>query len=344
MSARPMNPVLARELKERMRGRRAPIVLTVYLLILAGILELVYQTRAGSHVASFGAPVATEVASVGRTIFEWLVFVMLLLVIFLVPGFTSGAIAGERERQTLVPLQVTMLRPVSIVLGKIGASMAFLALLIVAALPLLSVSYLIGGVTVWEVVRATAAVLVTGVVLACLTVTVSALVRRVQAATVVAYAVTLALVLGTFMVWGAANLVDASRGSDPANAPAQLLLLNPIVATADLIGQGSSNGSSVSSPFRALKDMLDRTRNQSGQVFPTNGGGVAIAVGGSGGNFIAPSPPVIVDRNGNPVFADTTHESGFPFWLQSALLLGALSALGVWLAARRLRTPSDAER
>ena len=94
-----------------------------------------------------------EFAAVGRSIFEWLVFFMLLLVLFLVPGLTSGAIAGERERQTLVPLQVTLLRPWQIVVGKLGASFAFLALLVVATAPLLVVAYLIGGVTIADGAR-----------------------------------------------------------------------------------------------------------------------------------------------------------------------------------------------
>src|ERR671910_2823196 len=140
-----VNPVLRRELVERMRGRRTFVVLTIYLGVLAGILYLVYQANRGTTGSSFGAPVATQIASVGRGIFEWLLFFMLLLVLFLVPGQTSGAIAGERERQTLVPLQITLLRPVSLLLGKIGASLAFLLLLLVATVPLLSVSYLIGG-------------------------------------------------------------------------------------------------------------------------------------------------------------------------------------------------------
>src|SRR5690606_33800664 len=101
---------------------------------------------------------------------EMVVLFMLLLVLFLVPGFTSGAIAGERERQTLVPMQVTLLRPWQIVLGKVGASFAFLALLVVAAAPFLGVAYLVGGVTVDAVLKGVGVVLFTGLVLAVITV------------------------------------------------------------------------------------------------------------------------------------------------------------------------------
>ena len=138
---RPLNPVLARELRIRLRGRQAWILLTLYLLLLAFTLFLVYQGESGSLGGNndpFSIPSPTRFASVGRSVFEALMMIMLLLVLFLVPGFTSGALAGERERQTLVPLQVTLMRPWQIVVGKLTASFAFLALLVVATAPVVT--------------------------------------------------------------------------------------------------------------------------------------------------------------------------------------------------------------
>ena len=156
-----VNPVLGRELKERMRGRRAVIILTIYLVLLTLALWLVYEAASASN--DFGNPLPTQLAEVGSTVFEWVLFFMLLIILFLVPAQTAGAIAGERERQTLVPLQITLLSPRSILLGKVCAAMAFLALLIVAAVPLLAIAYLIGGVTIQQVLGGTALVLATGV-------------------------------------------------------------------------------------------------------------------------------------------------------------------------------------
>src|SRR5690606_21943258 len=150
---------------ERMRRGRTAVVLTAYLLLLSGIFYLVYRVTRDMRTDPWESAVS-QVAGAGRGIFEWLVFFTVLLVLFLVPGVTAGAIAGERERQTLVPLQVTLMRPVSILLGKIGASTAFLLLLLVASMPLLAVSYLIGGVSVGQVLAAVAMVAFTGVGLA----------------------------------------------------------------------------------------------------------------------------------------------------------------------------------
>ena len=245
----PLNPVLARELKQRMRGKLTWLVVTGYLAILALILRFVYLGASQSSGSDFGNPLAS--ASVGRSIFHWLLFFMLMLVCFIVPGLTASAISGERERQTLVSLQVTMLRPRSIVLGKLLASLAFTAFLVMASLPLLSVPFLVGGVSATEVVKGVVMVLLTAVVLACLAVASSALLRRTQAATVIAYGLTAALTIGTFIVYGGQRAMD---GPIDTASPA-ILALNPFVATADVV-QGRTESSSFDSPFTALADLV----------------------------------------------------------------------------------------
>jgi ABC-2 type transport system permease protein len=322
-----VNPVLRRELVERMRGGRAFVVLTVYLGLLAGILYLVYQ--ANRDIADgFGAPSATQAAAVGRGIFEWLLFFMLLLVLFLVPGQTSGVIAGERERQTLVPLQVTLLRPVSLLSGKIGASLAFLLLLLVATLPLLAIGYLIGGVTIWQVVGGLAMVGFTGVVLACVTACISAFCQRVQAATVLGYGLALALTIGTMLAYVAAGLVDSSRGIDEPDPPEWILYPNPFVMVADVVGGDSDPLGVSSSPFDPIDDWL--ARDEGDEVIVAGQ-----AINGDG-EFVA------IDEFGNPVVERARRFSSF--WPVSATLLAALATGAVAAGARRLRTPAAVER
>lgn len=345
MARPPLNPVLARELRIRLRGRQAWILLTIYLVLLAVTVFLVYQGESGGAdggAGPFGLPSPTRFASVGRSVFEWLVMLMLLLVLFLVPGFTSGALAGERERQTLVPLQVTLLRPWQIVVGKLAASFAFLALLVVATAPFLAVAYLIGGVTIGSVLRGVGVVLFTGLALGGLTVCCSAVFKRVQVATVVAYAVTLFLALGTVLVWAAAGVVDGSRGSDAADPPVELLALNPLFLTADVLREsdlGSRNG--ASSPFEALEDVLvDDVGFDGDVVFEDLGRPVpGVVIGGIG----VDGAPVDFDEFGNPIFLGGD-DDGFPFWALSLICLYTAAVLGTVVAVRRLRTPAATER
>lgn len=246
----PLNPVLARELKQRMRGRLAWLVVTGYLALMALILRFVYAGTSHGIAGTFlGDPLAS--ASVGRSIFHWLLFFMLMLVCFIVPGLTASAISGERERQTLISLQVTLLRPRAIVLGKLLSSLAFTTLLVMASLPLLSVPFLVGGVSAAEVLKGVLMVLLTAVVLACLALASSALLRRTQAATVVAYGLTGALTVGTFVVYGGQRAMD---GPVDKASPA-VLALNPFVATADVV-QGRAQRISAETPFTVLADLV----------------------------------------------------------------------------------------
>jgi ABC-type transport system involved in multi-copper enzyme maturation permease subunit len=349
----PLNPVLARELRVRLRSGRAWLLLTVYLVLLGAICFLVYEAESGGGSSPFSDPFSppspTQFAAVGRSIFEWLVFFMLLLVLFLVPGLTSGALAGERERQTLVPLQVTLLRPWQIVVGKLGASFAFLALLVLATAPLLSIAYLIGGVTAGTVVKGLGLVLFTGLTTTCLTLLVSGVFRRVQGATVAAYSLMLVLTLGSFLVWVGAGILDESRGNDPANPPSFLLATNPLFAAADVLGEDDvvDVGGGLSSPFQPLEEALLRSRYENfgggfgGGPFPIEDvgfrGGVAVGFGSTedGGRVIG------FDRFGRPIFDD---DEGWPFWATSVITLYVLAVAGASVAVWRLRSPAKVER
>ena len=272
-----LNPVLRRELKERMRTRRTGVVLTVYLVVLSVVLYALY-TNAQRQQSGVIDPIAD--ATLGRGMFESLLFAVLLLVCFLVPGYTAGAIVGERERQTLIPLQVTQLSPMSIVVGKLLASLAFLFLLLVATAPLLAISFFFGGVTLAEMLRGLAMVAVTGVLLASISLAVSTLARRVQAATVVAYGLALVLTVGTLAFYGFEYLAS----SRPAPHNKAVLVLNPILATADAVA-GQSGATGTSSPLTSIRNLLDNT----GPV--SVGVGVPVPFGAVRGQVVGPVGP-----------------------------------------------------
>ena len=353
---RPLNPVLARELKERMRRKRSGFVLTVYLVLLSGALWLLYL---GESAAGTAGPGALRLASLGRAAFQTVLFVMLLLVCFIVPGLAAGGVAGERERQTLVPLQVTLLRPRSILLGKLAASLAFVVFLVFAALPLIGVSFLLGGVEPGEVVKGVAMVLAVAATVAALALTCSTLMRRVQGATVMSYALVLFLLGGTFIVFGAQMLAD-QKG--PRGRAQLILALNPMMATADVVGRTPDNGSRVPSPFTPLQ-MLIGERTKPEDNITMDGGWVGTSDSGAefapmtGERVIRAVPPVPttvavdapVPLQNNGAVARVTQWRApllnrIPMWVLSLIGYGALSIGGLALASRRLATPAAGER
>ena len=70
------------------------------------------------------------------------------------PSFAAGAITGEKERKTYEMLLASPLRPAAIVLGKLLASLAHLAMLIFASLPIVMLCLPLGGVSLYEVLAA----------------------------------------------------------------------------------------------------------------------------------------------------------------------------------------------
>src|SRR5687767_2238345 len=80
-----------KELRGRMRGRRAFVILTIYLMLLGGFAWMVEMLVERSVASGFNQ--ATGSAQIGQAIFIALLFFETLLVLFLAPAFTAGAIS-----------------------------------------------------------------------------------------------------------------------------------------------------------------------------------------------------------------------------------------------------------
>jgi ABC-2 type transport system permease protein len=144
------NPVLSRELRGRIRGLRALIILVVYLVITGAVTLLVYAAAASSFSGGISDPEAGR--GIGKAIFLTVMTATLIQVCVITPSLTAGAISGEKERQTYDLLITTLLSPMQIALGKLTSALAFALLLIVAALPMAGLAFLFGGVSGSELV------------------------------------------------------------------------------------------------------------------------------------------------------------------------------------------------
>jgi hypothetical protein len=192
LSAFRLNPVMLKELRGRMRGMRAFVVITVYLGLMSAVTVLIYLI---STPLTKGQSAAVT-GDLGRTLFAWVVGIELLLIIFIAPAFTSGAITGERERKTYDLLQTTLLPSASFVVGKLESSLSYILLLLLAAIPLQSIAFLFGGVSELELVMAFVILVVTAVALGTVGLYFSSSVDRTLTASVRAYTVALVITFG----------------------------------------------------------------------------------------------------------------------------------------------------
>ena len=314
-----LNPVIGRELTERLRGFRAYLAVTVFVLALAVTMFLVFEASEGS-ASSFDLSART---GVGRLVFESVILIMTVLVLFFVPGLTAGAIAGERERQTLATLQVTLLRPRSIIAGKVVAALAYLLLLVVAALPVLAVSYLLGGIRLGDIALGVLSVATVAVLLATMVVAVSTFATRVQTATLLAYGFTAVLTVIGPLVWGIAAVLD-QRSSETVAPPAWLLTINPLALVADL---GTGNRSGGDGPLTSIRQYLGEAKAR------------------NGGSWWAWFPePVNWSRVDAASLAGRPLGGGPAAWVLSVISLSIVAAALSLLAVRRLRAPAETER
>src|SRR5688500_8483955 len=90
-----------KELRGRMRGRRAFVILTIYLTLLAFFALMVERIIEAQYSSGFGGGTqAFASAAIGQGIFAAVLMLMTLQVAFLAPSSTAGAISLEREKQT----------------------------------------------------------------------------------------------------------------------------------------------------------------------------------------------------------------------------------------------------
>jgi ABC-type transport system involved in multi-copper enzyme maturation permease subunit len=238
------NPIIIKEFRYRMRGARAFIILTVFLMLLGLVSYGLYRVMAMVSDSYGGAPLLS--AHVGLAIFTALALLELLLVCFITPALTAGIISGEQEHQTYEMLLVTPLPSYSILWGKFVSALVYVLLLIFAAVPMTSLVFIFGGVTVVDIVRVIAILLTTAVTFGAIGLFFSALLKRTIRATVITYAVIIALIVVPVLMYGLSGII---RQREPARA---FLYLSPFAAMSSALPLTESGTGWLSSGPQAL--------------------------------------------------------------------------------------------
>lgn len=323
-----ISAVSIKELRGRMRGRRAFIVLTIYLMLLGLFAFAIYvylkqQAATGSSIGGFPQPDTgfpswpsgqtlsngtALSAGIGHGIFGGLLFLETLLVLVLAPAFTTGAISLEREKQTLDLLVTTPLSTLGMVIGKLFSALVYVFLLIIASIPLASLVFVFGAVGPDDLVRAYLFLFALAFGMGALGLFVSALVKRTQTATVITFVLVLVLSIGTaaaHQFWQVALRSGSSSNgllltSRASRAPEALVWFNPFVSGLDMVcatapdtyHQSCAYISSVTGrPYFGSPNTSSEPPIFRGEpVVPVPGGGVDDALGGDG--VVAPNAAI----------------------------------------------------
>ncbi|GKU27613.1 ABC transporter permease [Clostridium folliculivorans] len=186
-----INPVLLKELRVKMRGWRAPILIGVYNLVLTLLTILFLKT-----VMNRGAMNAEQVFIT----YGFMSAAQFGLISLIAPALTAGAISGEREKQTLDILLSTTLKHRSIILGKLFASLSHIILLILSSIPIFSIIFLFGGIGISELLQTFLFYIVLAITLGSIGLFFSTFIKKSTAANVLSYALIVFLFIGTLLI------------------------------------------------------------------------------------------------------------------------------------------------
>ncbi|TMF54661.1 MAG: ABC transporter permease [Chloroflexi bacterium] len=230
------NPIVSKEYRSRMRTWRSPLAMTLYILLLGGLGWAVFSSLASAAQSGFSG----QAANYGQQLFLWLTLFQALLLTFIVPALTAGAISGERERQTIDLLFVTQIPPFSIIWGKLLASMSFVIILLLLSVPIFSLVFLFGGIEIDQVLTAFLVCATTALTLGVLGILFSTAARRTLPSTVAAYVGAFLLVAGS-MLWGQLFPTTIDPASTKAPAPPAVSYLSPILPLITIANQPVSS-------------------------------------------------------------------------------------------------------
>lgn len=337
--------VAALELRQRVRSTRWIVALIVWFVVV-GAITLLTTGFLGTLMGN------GELDGRGPVLFAVVTFLVLGLGLVVTPTLTSTAINGDRNAGTLATLQVTLLSPAEIALGKLLAAWAAALSFLVASLPFLALALSLGEVPVLASLRVLLLVALLLGAICGIGLGWSALTARTAGSTVLTFVTVTALTIFTpilfgltypsiqaeeeVQVWGVPISYDWSGDEEPpcewstevrtvahTERTWWLLGLNPFVVVADGAGTtadgATTRGDSVD-PLGAIRDGVRTLRA---------GAGAEIDECWYWGTEDAESPV-----QGPPV-------SDAPVWPWGLAANLALGAVGFVVAVRRLRVPTD---
>jgi ABC-2 family transporter len=212
------NPILLRELRRRMRGKALIYSINTYLFLMAistGILLLL----APSPFAEASFDMLRDMQITGERIYYWITTIQVMLVLIVAPTITAGMTTGEKERQTFDFLRVTTITRWMYVMGCFLSTAFYVALALICALPMLSLTFLYGGVTLQDVVKTFFFLLGSAWVLSSFGLFVSSVCERTRTAQGIIVFLIFALMFGGFLLYSQVmSVYQGAIGSSTSGA------------------------------------------------------------------------------------------------------------------------------
>jgi len=200
-----INPVLKKELMVGSRSIKMPLfVMGVNLFLTVIVTIALFIASANSESYDYNYV---------NSLFPILACVECGLLSLIVPVFTSNSISGERERQTLDIMLTTPMKPMQIVFGKLQNAVITTMMYMIATIPLLSISFLLGGMRWSSLIFFVIMMFYLGIYIGSVGVFCSSIVKKSVAATILTIVIGIAIMVATATVFGIWNGIIAYIGT-----------------------------------------------------------------------------------------------------------------------------------
>lgn len=243
------NPIFKKEQKVRARSPKLMLLIVGYNLGLVLLIVIAYLSIYGTN---------QQIERMARYQDTLMLYILIgifqfALILLIVPAFTASTITGEKERQTFDVLITTNRKPLEIIIGKLGASVSMVLLLIVSSLPILAIVFSVGGVSIIDIVLYVLLCSFEAMFVGSIGVFFSSVSKSTTKSTVSSYVTILLLVIGTALVLGivyllvskqinySGNAMEATRVVTDLKNAVLILLINPLVTVVALLMRQTGN-------------------------------------------------------------------------------------------------------
>lgn len=171
-----------------------------------------------------------------------------LLLLILIPWISGSKISHEWESNTMELLLVSSVGKMKIIVGKLLSVISLISLLACSSLPILSLVFIIGGITISQILEFLLFIISTTIFIASIGIFCSALLRRTKIAIISSYVILFLLTIGTVaMVWLYYSLLNYGLGYGEILANVRvpleyILLFNPGISYIAMIASQIGNG------------------------------------------------------------------------------------------------------
>jgi len=217
------NPILRRELLDRLRSGKTLASLVVVAVVTSGIVLLRWPASATVDLISRGS----------AEVFQPLAWGIAAAIVTLVPAFPATSIVRERQRGTLALLLHSPVGPFSIWLGKFLGNIVLMIVLIAASIPAMAACYSMGGTSLTQHIIPLYLIFI---VMAIMYTSVGLWISSYQTSPDASLRWTYAVVIGLAALSLAPNVVLTGKDSMMAMVAEYLSYLSPVPALYQLTG------------------------------------------------------------------------------------------------------------